>query len=207
MVKLKRNRKRFEFRSEVLPLDHIVSFSGGKDSTAMLVKMIELDYKIDRIVFADTGFEFDELYDYIHRVEKYINRKIEILKTDQSFEKWFYGKLTKGKRKGEMRGFPLVKDPCYWSRESKFYVLDRVCKNNIRYIGIAVDEPRRIHKKNGYIYPLVDWNWSEKDCLEYLKRVGLVNPLYEKFDRLGCWWCPKQSIKSLRSLFINYPVY
>ena len=32
-----------------------VSFSGGKDSTAMLLRLIELDEKIDAIVFADNG--------------------------------------------------------------------------------------------------------------------------------------------------------
>ena len=30
---------------------HIVSFSGGKDSTAMLLKMIEAKMQIDEIVF------------------------------------------------------------------------------------------------------------------------------------------------------------
>lgn len=45
------------------PKYHVVSFSGGKDSTAMLLKMIELKYDIDEIVFCDTGLEFDEMYE------------------------------------------------------------------------------------------------------------------------------------------------
>ena len=55
---------------------HIVSFSGGKDSTAMLLKMIEEDMKIDDIIFCDTGIEFPSMYDHIEKVEKYIGRKI-----------------------------------------------------------------------------------------------------------------------------------
>jgi len=43
---------------------NIVSFSGGKDSTAMLLRMIELDMSIDKIIFVDTGLEFPELYIY-----------------------------------------------------------------------------------------------------------------------------------------------
>lgn len=39
----------------------IVMFSGGKDSTAMLIKMIEEGQKIDKIVFADTMLEFPEM--------------------------------------------------------------------------------------------------------------------------------------------------
>ena len=87
---------------------HIVSFSGGKDSTAMLLRMIELNYPIDEIVFADTTFEFPELYTYIKRVEKHIGRKITILSPDpELFKKWFYGKYfenAKGETFVELRG-------------------------------------------------------------------------------------------------------
>lgn len=33
----------------------VVSFSGGKDSTAMLLHMIELGEHIDEVISADTG--------------------------------------------------------------------------------------------------------------------------------------------------------
>ena len=49
---------------------HIVSFSGGKDSTAMLLLMIEKGYKIDEIIFLDTGVEFPEMYEHIEKVKK-----------------------------------------------------------------------------------------------------------------------------------------
>ena len=63
-------------------MKNIVAFSGGKDSTAMLLKMIESNMKIDEIVFADTTFEFPELYEYIEKIEKHIGRKITILKPE-----------------------------------------------------------------------------------------------------------------------------
>jgi len=98
----------------------VVAFSGGKDSTAMLLRMIELDYQIDEIVFADTTFEFPELYEYIKRVETYIGRKITILEPDKDlFKKWMYGKVTRGANKGKVRGYPLKAFPCWWTRESK----------------------------------------------------------------------------------------
>ena len=44
----------------------VVCFSGGKDSTAMLLRMLEINdpaqYPIKRVIFADTEFEFPELY-------------------------------------------------------------------------------------------------------------------------------------------------
>lgn len=44
--------------SNVKPKCHIVSLSGGKDSTAMLLMMIERKMPIDLILFCDTGLEF-----------------------------------------------------------------------------------------------------------------------------------------------------
>ena len=56
------------------PKLHIVSLSGGKDSTAMLLRMIEEGWPIDIILFCDTGREFDAMYQHIDKVEKYIGR-------------------------------------------------------------------------------------------------------------------------------------
>lgn len=228
-------------------MKHIVAFSGGKDSTAMLLRMIELDMHIDEIVFADTFFEFPELYDYIERVEKYIGRKITVLKqpsltlreykTEQQkiidklgdkgidvpqpkykegwtndsevnkFEQWFYGIVTRGKTAGKQRGFPLRLFPCWWTRESKVKPLAELKdKGDLTYIGIASDELHRMSSTDDkLIYPLIDWKWTEKDCIDYLNKKDMFNPLYVNFNRLGCWHCPKQGTKSLYVLWKNYP--
>lgn len=87
----------------------IVSFSGGKDSTAMLLMMLERGMKIDYILFCDTGMEFPQMYEHIERVNAYIGEKygkmVTVLKSKNSFE---YGLLhilrKKGKRAG-MHGY------------------------------------------------------------------------------------------------------
>ena len=56
---------------------HVVSFSGGKDSTAMLLRMLEEGMRVDLILFCDTGMEFPSMYDHIEKVENYINRPIK----------------------------------------------------------------------------------------------------------------------------------
>jgi len=185
---------------------NIVSFSGGKDSTAMLLRMIELDIKVDKIVFADTGFEFPELYDYIKKIEKHIGRKIEFVYPKKSFKDWYYGKVTRGKTKGKVRGFPLRLYPCHWSRESKVLPLTRLgTKKDKRFIGIAYDEQQRCHSEGNLVYPLVEWKWTEQDCINYLNKKNLFNPLYVNFDRLGCYFCPKQNEKSIYVLWKIYP--
>ena len=174
----------------------------------MLLMLIEKGVEIDEIVFADTLFEFPELYDYIKKVEDHIGRKITILRPDpELFKKWFYGKVTRGENKGKVRGFPLKAFPCWWMRESKWKPLTNMHKDaDVVYIGIAYDEKERMSKVDGNLkYPLVDWKITEKDCIDYLNKKDLFNCLYVNFDRLGCWHCPKQNEKSLYILWKNYP--
>ena len=64
-------------------------FSGGKDSTAMLLVMIEKEMQIDEICFADTGMELPEMYEHIKKVEKYIKRNITKIKIKKDWEDWF----------------------------------------------------------------------------------------------------------------------
>ena len=51
-------------------LFHAVSLSGGKDSTALLLLMIERGMPIDAVIWADTGMEFPEMYGHIAKVDE-----------------------------------------------------------------------------------------------------------------------------------------
>jgi len=185
----------------------VVCFSGGKDSTAMLLRMMELEERIDYIIFADTGFEYPELYDYIKRIEKVIGREIIILKPKKSFDEWFFGKLVSGKNEGKMRGFPFYLGACYWMRESKYNTVRDFCKGKdvIKCYGIASDEENRVQKEKNLRYPLIEWGWTEQDCVNYLNKKKLLNPLYINFKRLGCYFCPKQKDYFLWLTWKNYP--
>ena len=55
-------------------MKHIVQLSGGKDSTAMLLMMLERNMPVDEIIFCDTGMEFPELYQHLEAVEAYMHR-------------------------------------------------------------------------------------------------------------------------------------
>ena len=68
------------------PIKHVVSLSGGKDSTAMLLRMLEEGMPVDIILFCDTGLEFEGMYHHIEKLEKYIGRPITRLKSNYDFE-------------------------------------------------------------------------------------------------------------------------
>ena len=71
------------------PEKYVLSLSGGKDSTAMLLRLLEENRPVDLILFCDTGIEFPQMYEHINRLEAYINRPIIRLQAEHDFEYYF----------------------------------------------------------------------------------------------------------------------
>lgn len=190
-------------------IKHIVSFSGGKDSTAMLLKMIENNMQIDEVVFCkimatkEIGGEYPEMYEYLEKVNTYLKEKIgkplTIIEAPITFEEQFYTVKKRGKYIGEIYGFPWILG-AWCNSMLKTMTLDRYFKEQskkyISYIGITYDEPRRFERlAENEKAPLFEWKMTEEKCLDYIKEKGMYNPLYDKYKRLGCWFCVKQRNK------------
>lgn len=183
------------------PILHVVSLSGGKDSTAMLLRMIEEGMPVDIILFCDTGLEFEGMYNHIDRLEKYIGKPITRLKSPHDFEYLFLEHMPKRNnpelvgRKGYSWGGPrnrwctsMLKIRIinkYLRELSKQYTL-------VQYVGIAADEPHRVRDLR---YPLIEWGMTEKDCLEYCKARG--------FD----WDASKMTEEKLPKSFVSVYYY
>lgn len=190
------------------PQYHVVSFSGGKDSTAMLLHMLELGMQVDEIIFCDTYMEFPEMIEHVNKVEKYIGRPITRLRAEHSFEWHMFEQphLKHPEMKGRLYPGPNNRWCTFYM---KTYVIDKHLRelrkefDLVQYIGIAADEQRRVREKN---YPLVEWGWTEKDCLEYCYDRGFTwGGLYEIFSRVSCWCCPLQSLPKIKALHDNFP--
>lgn len=189
-----------------------MSFSGGKDSTAMLLRMIEENMKIDEIIFLDTGVEFPEMYNHIKQVEEYIGRPITKLKDEHSFEYYMLEHVkTRGENKGQ-KGYSWSDFRNRWCTSNlKKKVIKRYLRKYkdyriIEYHGMAFDEPKRIKDDPNIKYPLFEWKMVEKDALQYCYDRGFTwGGLYEKFDRLSCFCCPLKSLKELEILYREFP--
>ena len=49
---------------------HYLSFSGGKDSTFLLLELLRRKYPLDEVVFFDTGWEFPAMYEHIEKIKQ-----------------------------------------------------------------------------------------------------------------------------------------
>ena len=198
---------------------YIVSFSGGKDSTAMLLLLLKKGYPIDEIIMCDTGMEFDDMYKHIEKVKRSINIPITILKSEKSFEYYMFDHVkTKGKNKGS-KGYSWPDFRNRWCTSNlkqkiiSQYLREKYPKNDYEiweYHGIALDEVQRTQKNNNKncLYPLVEWQMTEADCLQYCYDNGYDwNGLYRKLGRVSCWCCPLKSIKELKVLYKEFPEY
>ena len=78
----------------------------------------------------------------------------------------------------------------------------------MQFHGIAYDEKERAknNKNRNIQYPLIDWQITEKQALEYCYSKDLNwGSLYEKFHRVSCWCCPLSRIGELRTLYNDFP--
>jgi len=186
-------------------MKNIVSFSGGKDSTAMLLMMIEKEIPVDEIIFCDTGKEFNGIYNNINKVEKFTKMSITRIKADFSFDQYLTNQTNE-----KSNGWPRFSNNRWCSSRLKKSPFNKYIKNKYgkvnRYIGIASDEIKRCKTNANYHYPLADWGITEADALQYCYSKGFdFDGLYTMFNRVSCWCCPMSSLAELENLYIHFP--
>lgn len=192
---------------------NVVSFSGGKDSTAMLLHLLEKNVRLDKILYFDAGtWEFPQMKAHIDKVEKTLNVKIDRISPEKSFDYWFSQHiLTKGKRKGSM-GYGFPSNNYRWCTDIKIGALNKQIKrDDTLFIGLAYDEMHRVGRKTkskskNIVYPLVDAEITEAKALKMCYAAGFDwDGLYNVFGRVSCWCCAIKNEDELRSIYFNYP--
>ena len=199
-------------------MEHILSLSYGKDSLACLGAIEELGLPLDRIIHAEVWAtdtipaDLPPMVEFKKKADEIIMQrfgiKVERVRAKKSYEDLFYTKWgEKSMHTGEIYGFPIIGGNACTS-QLKTNLLDKINKDSISYIGIAVDEPNRFHNLTGQKKsPLIEAGWTEQDCFEWCEANDLLSPIYTTTTHGGCWFCHNQSIQQLRSLRKNYPEY
>lgn len=192
---------------------HILSLSGGKDSTALAFfikeNMPELHNKIE-YVFADTEHEIPETYDYLNKIELFTDKKITRLKPYKSFDDLLiaYKFLPSHTHRWCT---VLLKTQTF-----RRYMTEKFKKDGQEgivnlYIGIRADERERAKAANqdniiNEQFPFIDNNINKEDVEKILMESGIGFSNYYKWrKRSGCYFCFYQSCMDWINLYENHP--
>lgn len=192
---------------------YIASVSFGKDSLAMLLKLIELYYPLDEVVFYDTGMEFQAIYNTRDQAIKLLNQyriKYTELKPKRPFIETMINYPHKARNGTIKKGYGWCGGLCRWGTTEKIRAIDEYCKDSIQYVGIAYDEKPRLErlKNTNKKSILEDLKMTEKDCLDLCYKRGFkFDGLYEHLDRVSCWCCRNKNLKELKAYKEYLPEY
>jgi 3'-phosphoadenosine 5'-phosphosulfate sulfotransferase (PAPS reductase)/FAD synthetase len=181
---------------------HILSLSGGKDSTALALYMKDRVKDLEYI-FCDTGKELTETYQYLEKLEVFLGKSIQTITPEVSFDDLLE----------KRRGF-LPSPQVRWCTEYlkiKRFESEMGDDPVIMYVGIRADEPHR----KGYIstksnitarFPFVDVGLKLPDIMRILEDSGLGLPEYYKWrSRSGCYFCFYQQRREWVGLLETHP--
>lgn len=200
----------------------IASLSGGKDSLAMVLKIIEERYPLDEVVYFDIGVDFDSIYSNVERIKPILTAygaELTILKPKDTFLYTMLEKPVKKRNGACQKGYKWCGGNARWGTTLK---LEAIAEHNkkygdetiVEYVGIASDERERINReRNGNrvkIYPLVEWDMTEADCLQYCYSHGWHwnengYELYDLLDRVSCKYCRNKNLQELRNIYHCLP--
>ncbi|MDG6243958.1 MAG: phosphoadenosine phosphosulfate reductase family protein [Methanolobus sp.] len=185
-----------------------VSFSGGKDSLAVLHLVSECldDYDL---LFADTGIEFPETVKNVHDVAEFYGKPLKMISCGNAF--W---------DSVDSFGPPSV-EVRWCCKVCKLGPITQIINDNyengcLTFIGQRKYESGTRAKservwKNPWVSNQVAaapiQNWTAMHVWLYIfKKQLMFNPLYgEGFDRIGCWLCPSSSMADFVRLKETHP--
>lgn len=171
----------------------VIAFSGGKDSTAMTMRMHELGERAE-LLFTPAGNEPQDLFDHVAMIQKTTGFSLVQLRAPSLVE------LIR-----QWNALPNHRQR-WCTREIKIQPAIAFLKANpgaTLCIGLRFDEEHRegmYGDQCAYRYPLREWKWNEADVLGYLAGRGISVP-----KRTNCKLCYGQRIGEWFDLWRNDP--
>lgn len=190
-------------------MTNIISFSGGKDSTALILWAKE-NLESFQTIFCDTGWEDKITYDYIEYINHFLlGGKLIVLKSEK------YDGFADAAIKKKVIANTNMR---YCTTELKIIPTKKYIKqfDDVHlYNGIRADESPRRAAMDENVYddyfncwvhrPLL--KWTAKQVFDIQIKNGIEpNPLYKMgMNRVGCMPCIMSNHKEMKNIIKNRP--
>ena len=173
---------------------HVVALSGGKDSTAMALRLSEIEPREYVYVCTPTGRELPEMFDHWKGLGTMLGKRLTPVVGGSLFALIRNQGCIPNFRQRFCTRMLKIEPYAAWlhSRSKEF---DRV----VSYVGLRADEEDR--EGGDYLsvpkvemrFPLREWGWGITEVLEYLDKREVVIPQRTDcdvcfFQRLSEWW-------------------
>lgn len=211
--------RQLTFFDDILPYDAmsleemrqhewIVTWSGGKDSTATIILMHEQNIPIQEIIYVRMMYD-DELPATLPVMTEFVDKAAEVfrewgykvtfiksLKTAKEFAEKRYFRSKYPALNGKQWGITaFVRAACNFTNCKIQTVESYMPKECYQMIGYARDEYRRFNNLGGKKQSiLATMNIYEDEAFDICEKYGLLSPLYALgVKRDGCFFCPNSS--------------
>lgn len=205
----------------------IVSYGGGTNSTAMLIAMVFKRIKPDLILFADTGGELPETYQWVNTFSDWLVSNefpsiewVKYVQMGTSRQKHEYSTLEEESIKKRLlpaKAYGSSNCSMKWKIQPVQKATKKYCAENgitstpRQWVGIHVGELHRILDKSGKVremvwegirqeYPLIEWGLNQENCNALIRSVGLPVP-----SKSSCFFCPNRKISEIIELKEKHP--
>jgi 3'-phosphoadenosine 5'-phosphosulfate sulfotransferase (PAPS reductase)/FAD synthetase len=177
-------------------MKHVVGLSGGKDSTALALRLAEIEPRDYEYICNETGNELPAMQDHWKKLEDLLGKPIIRVRHTKDLE-------------GAIRQMKML--PSVFARwctrvlkiQPTIAYMEQLPEGSVLYVGLRADEEARrgLYGEDITIqFPMREWGWKEADVWAYLDTRGVRIP-----PRTDCAWCPYQRLGEWRDLYHNHP--
>jgi 3'-phosphoadenosine 5'-phosphosulfate sulfotransferase (PAPS reductase)/FAD synthetase len=173
-----------------VPTTHVVALSGGKDSTALALRLAEVEPRAYVYICTPTGNEPAAMFAHWRRLGELLGQPLQpviggslvgLITDQQALPNWRQRWCTRMLKIEPYAAWLAQHAPA------------------VSYVGLRADEPAREGGDYRDVlgvqmrYPLREWGWTVRDVLQYLEQRNVTIPPRTDcalcfFQRLDEWW-------------------
>jgi hypothetical protein len=199
----------------------VVAYGGGTNSVAMLCGFRERNIKPDLLIFADTGGELPHTYNHIDLMSKKCEEwwGIPIERVYAKYKGEYESLEDSCIRKKTLPSLAFGFKACSMkhkvepqNKRVREWMKSNGVSEIVRAIGYdAAEGHRKVNAKDAvlakglnenYWYPLIEWMWTRRECIEVINRNGIPLP-----GKSSCFFCPAMKNGEILRLKRDYPEY